>query len=36
MNQFKGQPIASVDMDPYWKEFYEYLDVLKTSFYKEN
>ncbi|MFQ6733929.1 TetR/AcrR family transcriptional regulator [Virgibacillus tibetensis] len=33
-NEFKGKQIASVDLDPYWEEFYEYLDVLKTSFYK--
>ncbi|WP_239587711.1 hypothetical protein [Bacillus pakistanensis] len=35
INHFKGQKIASVDFDPYWKEFYEYLDILKISFYKK-
>lgn len=34
MNHFKGQQTASFDLQPYWDEFYEYLDVLKTSFYK--
>ncbi|XKF67493.1 TetR/AcrR family transcriptional regulator [Virgibacillus necropolis] len=33
MKQFKDQPIALIDIEPYWDEFYEYLDVLKTSFY---
>lgn len=33
-NRVKGQQIASIDLEPYWEEFYEYLDVLKTSFYK--
>lgn len=27
--------LAAVDIGPYWSEFYEYLDVLKKSFYKE-
>ncbi|MFD2922284.1 TetR/AcrR family transcriptional regulator [Halobacillus naozhouensis] len=35
MNHFKGQQIASIDLDPYWTEFYDYLDVLKTCFYKK-
>lgn len=35
MTEFKGKPIASIDLDPYWEDFYEYLDVLKTSFYKK-
>lgn len=34
MNRVKGQQMASIDLEPYWEEFYEYLDVLKTSFYK--
>lgn len=33
--QFQGKKIAHVDLQPYWDEFYEYLDVLKTTFYKE-
>lgn len=35
MNRFKGEQIALIDMNPYWDDFYEYLDVLKTSFYKK-
>ncbi|AXF57509.1 TetR/AcrR family transcriptional regulator [Salicibibacter kimchii] len=35
IQQFKGTKIANVDLQPYWDEFYEYLDVLKTSFYKD-
>lgn len=33
MQQFKDTKIASVDLKPYWDEFYEYLGVLKTTFY---
>jgi TetR/AcrR family transcriptional regulator len=33
MNRLKGQIISTVDMNPYWDEFHEFLDVLKTSFY---
>ncbi|QQK75333.1 TetR/AcrR family transcriptional regulator [Salicibibacter cibarius] len=35
MRQFQGETIAHIDLQPYWDEFYEYLDVLKTTFYKE-
>lgn len=35
IKQFKGQKITQIDLDPYWDEYYEYLDVLKTSFYKK-
>ena len=35
MEKFKGKKIASIDLEPYWEEFYEYLKVLKTIFYKE-
>ncbi|EGL83826.1 transcriptional regulator, TetR family [Caldalkalibacillus thermarum TA2.A1] len=34
LNRLKGQKLSSIDFKPYWDEFYEYLDVLKTSFYK--
>ncbi|MFD1037748.1 TetR/AcrR family transcriptional regulator [Virgibacillus byunsanensis] len=30
-----GKKLSFIDMNPYWDEFYEYLDVLKTSFYKK-
>lgn len=30
-----GAKLAAVDFGPYWSEFYEYLDILKKSFYKE-
>src|SRR5699024_625723 len=35
MQQFKGTNIAHIDLEPYWEEFYGYLDILKTSFYKK-
>ncbi len=35
INQLKNQNLTTLNVDPYWDEFYEYLDVLKTSFYKE-
>ncbi|GAB3046901.1 TetR/AcrR family transcriptional regulator [Virgibacillus ainsalahensis] len=35
MAHFKDKKIAYVDLTPYWDEFYEYLDVLKTSFYNQ-
>jgi AcrR family transcriptional regulator len=34
INQLKNQNLTTLNMDPYWDEFYEYLDVLKTIFYK--
>lgn len=27
--------LATIDFAPYWDEYYEYLDILKKSFYKE-
>ncbi|UZD14834.1 TetR/AcrR family transcriptional regulator [Virgibacillus natechei] len=35
MNSFKGQNISFIDLEPYWEEFDEYLEILKTSFYKQ-
>ncbi|SDR01646.1 TetR/AcrR family transcriptional regulator [Virgibacillus salinus] len=32
--QLAGRKMSSINLDPYWDEFYEYLDILKTSFYK--
>ncbi|MGM0898411.1 MAG: TetR/AcrR family transcriptional regulator [Bacillota bacterium] len=29
-----GQKLADIDFAPYWKEFYEYLAILKKSFYE--
>lgn len=34
IQQFKGKKLSHVDLQPYWDEFYEYMDVLKTSFYR--
>ncbi|MFD1032765.1 TetR/AcrR family transcriptional regulator [Metaplanococcus flavidus] len=31
----KGQNMASINFDPYWEEFFDYLEILKKSFYKE-
>ncbi|WP_373896197.1 TetR/AcrR family transcriptional regulator [Virgibacillus sp. CBA3643] len=35
MDFFKGQNISFIDLEPYWEEFDEYLEILKTSFYKQ-
>lgn len=35
LQRLKGQNMASIDFDPYWQEFYAYLEILKKSFYKE-
>lgn len=32
-HRLRGQDISSIDYDAYWEEFYEYLDIMKTSFY---
>lgn len=34
LRKLEGQKMAAIDFDPYWQEFYEYLDILKRSFYK--
>ncbi|MEN2768926.1 TetR/AcrR family transcriptional regulator [Ornithinibacillus xuwenensis] len=34
MKQFKHQNVTTTNMDPYWDEFYDYLKILKTIFYK--
>lgn len=34
LNELKGKNIALLNLDPYWDEFYEYLSILKTTFYK--
>lgn len=35
MSQFKNEHITLSGMEPYWKEFYKYLDILKIAFYKK-
>lgn len=35
LQRLKGQSIAAIDFDPYWEEFYDYLEILKKSFYRE-
>lgn len=34
-SRLKGQKMSNIDLEPYWEEFYEYLDVLRTIFYKK-
>lgn len=34
--RLRAENLASIDYDPYWEEFYDYLDVMKTSFYKQS
>lgn len=33
-NRLKSEKLTSIDLDPLWDEFYDYLDILKKSFYK--
>lgn len=33
-SQLQGQKMSAIDMEPLWDEFYEYLDIMKVSFYK--
>ena len=33
-NRLKGQKMSAIDMNPLWNEFYEYLEIMKKSFYK--
>lgn len=35
MAGIKGRKLSSFDFDPYWKEFYDFLAVLKKVFYKQ-
>lgn len=34
LRKLEGQKMTAVDFDPYWQEFYEYLEILKRSFYR--
>ena len=33
--RLKGQKMTSIDLEPLWEEFYAYMDVMKTIFYKQ-
>lgn len=35
LHKLKESNIAEIDFDPYWKEFYDYLEILKKTFYNE-
>lgn len=35
LHRLKGRNMTQIDFDPFWKEFYEYLNILKKSFYKK-
>jgi len=35
ISQLQNQLLPSLNLDPYWEEFYEYLNILKKTFYKE-
>lgn len=35
LQKLEGQKMSAIDLKLLWKEFYEYLDILKKSFYKE-
>lgn len=34
LRKLEGRKMSAVDFDPYWQEFYEYLEILKRSFYR--
>jgi TetR/AcrR family transcriptional regulator len=34
-DSLKGQPFSELNMEPYFKEFYKYLEMLKSAFYKK-
>jgi AcrR family transcriptional regulator len=34
-HRLRNKKLATIDFGPYWAEYYEYLDILKKSFYKE-
>lgn len=34
INRLKGEKLSSIDFEPYWDEFFNYLDVLKKVYYK--
>lgn len=33
LQKLQGKKMTELDLKPYWDEFYEYLDILKKSFY---
>lgn len=35
LQKHEGQKISAIDLEFLWNEFYEYLEILKKSFYKE-
>lgn len=35
LNKLKRKNIALLNLDPYWDEFYEYLDIIKKAYYKQ-
>ncbi len=35
INRLKGQKLTTIDYDPYWDEFYDFLTGLKKIFYKQ-
>ncbi|WP_231686881.1 TetR/AcrR family transcriptional regulator [Bacillus sp. JCM 19034] len=35
MQKFKGENLNEVDTEPFYVEYYDYMDILKTCFYKK-
>ncbi len=35
INSLQGQNLVEIDFDPYWKDFFEYMDLLKKVYYKQ-
>lgn len=34
IDSLKGKNLSSIDFDPYWDDFYDFLDLLKTIYYE--
>ena len=35
LQRLQGEKMTAIDFNPYWDEFYEYLHILKKTFYRE-
>jgi len=34
INSLRGKNLSSIDFDTYWDDYYDFLDILKTIYYK--
>ncbi len=35
INNLKGKKLSQIDLEPYWEDFYAYLDMLRRVFYQQ-